>query len=250
MPEPATPGEKGKLKTLDRILSKAGIASRTNAREWIEAGRLKVNGRIVRDPEHWVKIGRDSILLDGKPLEPEQKIYILLYKPKGVITTYSDPDGRPTVYGLLHDLNQWVFPVGRLDQDTSGLLLLTNDSNFAEHITNPDYKVPKTYLVKASRLLTDEELQELRDGVELNDGPTRPATVNRIRDGANKTFFEITISEGRNRQVRRMVETLEAKTLKLVRVAIGPLRIGDLTISHYRRLRPEELKALWGAGKV
>lgn len=237
-----------RLKTLDRVLSKAGIASRTEAAEWIKRGRMKVNGKTVRDPEAWVDLDRDRILLDGKPIRAQHKLHLLLYKPKGYLTTYKDPDGRPTVYDLLASVDQWVFPVGRLDQDTSGLLLLTNDSELAEHVTNPERHVSKTYLVKASAVLSDEQLDQMRNGLELKDGPTRPAHVRRIRDSATRTFFEITITEGRNRQVRRMVEALDCKVLKLVRVAIGPLRIGDLQIGHWRTLRPEEVELLKRAG--
>ncbi|MBI4891416.1 MAG: rRNA pseudouridine synthase [Acidobacteria bacterium] len=232
------------LKTLDRVLSKAGICSRTEAREWIVRGRVKVNAKTIRDPEHWVDLDHDAVVLDGKPLQAEKKIYVLLYKPKGFLTTYKDPEGRPTVYDLLQKLDQWVFPVGRLDQDTSGLLILTNDTAFAEHITNPEFHVQKTYLVKASTLLSDEQLGSLRDGLELKDGLTRPAKVKRIRDSESKTFFEITITEGRNRQVRRMVEALDSQVLKLVRVSIGTVRIERLQIGHWRLMTHEEVRAL------
>lgn len=231
------------------MLSKAGIASRTETREWIARGRLKVNGKTVRDPETWVNPERDTILFDGKPLKPPKKVHLVLYKPKGYITSYKDPDGRPTVYDLLASFNQYVVPVGRLDQDTSGLLLMTNDTAFAEHVTNPLHHVPKTYLVKASALLTEEQLDRLRHGIELKDGPTRPAEVKFLRCSARATFFEITIHEGRNRQVRRMVEALDAQVLKLVRIAIGPLRIGTLGIGRFRALSPEEVNALRRAGK-
>jgi len=231
------------------MLSKAGIASRTETRQWIARGRLKVNGKIVRDPETWVDPERDRILFDGKPLKPPRKIHLVLYKPKGYITSYKDPDGRPTVYNLLGDFPHYVVPVGRLDQDTSGLLLLTNDTAFAEHITNPLHHVPKTYLVKASALLTDEQLDQLRHGVELKDGPTRPAQVKFLRHSTRATFFEITIHEGRNRQVRRMVEALGAQVLKLVRIAIGSLRIGTLGIGRFRPLTPDEIQALRRAGQ-
>jgi len=237
------------LKTLDRAISKAGIASRTEAQRWIAQGRVKVNGKTTKDAEHWVDLKRDRILLDGRPVEAQEKVYLLLYKPKGYLTTRTDPDGRPTIYDLLNGVKQWVFPVGRLDQDTSGLLILTNDSGLAEHLTNPDYHVPKTYLVKAAHVLTDEQLESMRQGVELKDGPTRPAEVRRLRDSGQRTFFEITITEGRNRQVRRMVEEAGSKVLKLVRVSIGPLRIGPLQIGHVRHIDPAELRALRHSGR-
>jgi 23S rRNA pseudouridine2605 synthase len=228
------------IKTLERVLSKAGLGSRTEARRWIAEGRVKVNGRVVKDPDHWIDLERDRVAFDGKPLRKAEQTYLLLYKPKGYITTYRDPQGRPTIYDLLPERDRYLFPVGRLDLETSGLLILTNDTAFAERMTNPDYKVPKTYLVKASKPLSDEQLDQLRKGIELRDGPTRPAIVNRL--SANK--FEITISEGRNRQVRRMVEALDAKVLKLVRVAIGSIRIGDLAIGKFRELTAAEVRTV------
>jgi 23S rRNA pseudouridine2605 synthase len=224
------------IKTLERVLSKAGIGSRTEARKWIAGGRVRVNGRVVRDPDHWVDLQRDRVAFDGKPIGKTERVYLLFYKPKGYLTTLRDPQGRPTIYDLLPN-RQYLFPVGRLDLETSGLLILTNDTAFAERLTNPEYKVPKTYLVKASKPMTDDDLDALRRGVELRDGPTRPAIVHRL----TTSKFEITITEGRNRQVRRMVEHLEAKVLKLVRVAIGPIRIGDLKIGAARELTAREI---------
>ena len=232
------------LKTLERVLSKAGAGSRTDAKKWIGAGRVKVNGRVITNPDTWVDLERDRVMLDGKPLQKQKDVYLLLYKPTGYLTTYDDPQGRQTIYDLLPDRDRYVFPVGRLDLDTSGLLILTNDTAFAERVTNPDFKVPKTYLVKASRFLTDDDLDRLRNGVELKDGPTKPAVVSRVREAGGKTVFEITITEGRNRQVRRMVEALDAKVLKLVRIAIGSIRIGDLPIGKLRELTADEVRSL------
>jgi pseudouridine synthase len=207
---------------------------------------VRVNGRVVQTPDHWVDMARDRITLDGKPVQGGEKIYILLYKPKGYITTYKDPEGRPTVYDLISDLGQFVVPVGRLDQDSSGLLLMTNDTQFAERVTNPDYKIPKTYLVKASTKLSDDELEQLRKGVVLSDGPTQPAEVKRVRESGKYSFIELTIREGRNRQVRRMLEAVGSKVLKLVRTQVGPLSIGDLQIGKYRPLSGGEVKRLLG----
>jgi 23S rRNA pseudouridine2605 synthase len=237
------PGERP-LKTLERVLSKAGLGSRTDARKWIGAGRVKVNGKLIQTPDHWVDLARDKVTLDGQPVKAGKQIYLLLYKPTGYITTFQDPEGRPTVYDLVQEAGRWVVPVGRLDRDTSGLLLLTSDTQFAERVTNPDYKVPKTYLVKASTMLSDQQLQRLRDGVVLSDGPTAAAQVTRVRDSAKYSFLEITIHEGRNRQVRRMLEAIGSKVLKLVRIAIGGVRIGDLPIGHYRELTPAEVTLL------
>ena len=239
-----------KLKTLERVFSKTGAGSRTDARSWIGAGRVRVNGAVVRNPDHWVDLERDHVTLDGRALRPAAKTYLVLYKPKGYLTTYRDPDGRPTVYDLLRDAGRWLSPVGRLDLDTSGLLLMTNDTDFAERIMNPDHKVPKTYQVKAATLLSDEQFDQLRRGVMLRDGTTRPAEVRRLRDSARHTHLEISITEGRNRQVRRMLEAVGSKVLKLVRTAIGPLEIGGLEIGKWRELTPEEVKGLAGERNI
>jgi 23S rRNA pseudouridine2605 synthase len=237
---------KTKLKTIDRVLSKAGLGSRAEARQWIAAGRVSVNGKKVQSPDTWIDLARDRVAFDGRPVTARPKIYLLLYKPKGYLTTYKDPQGRPTVYDLLPDLEDWLFPAGRLDLDTSGLLIMTNDTQFGDRVTSPESKVAKTYLVKANALLSEEQLDRLRGGIELADGPTRPASVKRVRDSARHTFFEITITEGRNRQVRRMVEALGAKVLKLVRIRIGQIEIGSLEIGKYRKLTKVETAGLMG----
>jgi len=242
MPSPP----KRPLKTLERVISKAGVGSRTDARRWIAAGRVEVNGKRIQTPDYWVDFARDKVTLDGKPVRPGRKVYLLLYKPKGYLTTYKDPEGRPTVYDLIAGLDTWVVPVGRLDLDTSGLLILTNDTQFAERLTNPEHRVPKTYQIKASSVLTGEQLENLRRGVTLSDGPTRAAVVKRLRDTDKYTVVEITITEGRNRQVRRMVEAVGSKVLKLVRTGIGEIRIGDLRIGTYRPLSGQEITHLHG----
>jgi pseudouridine synthase len=236
--------KKRPLKTLERVLSKAGLGSRAEARTWVHAGRVKVNGKVTRNPDHWVDMERDRVRFDDLPLVARERLYVLLYKPTGYLTTYKDPAGRPTVYDLVADVGTFLSPVGRLDLDTSGLLLLTNDNQFAERVTNPDSHVAKTYLVKASTVLTDAQLRQLSDGIELVDGRTRPATVTRVRNSEKYTHFEITLTEGRNRQVRRMVEALGAKVLKLVRVKVGTIGIGSLPIGKWRMLTPKEVKAL------
>ncbi|MGH9632013.1 MAG: pseudouridine synthase [Bryobacteraceae bacterium] len=248
--KPAPRPQRSPVKTLDRALSKAGLGSRTDARKWIGAGRVAVNGHVIQTPDKWVDLERDRITLDGRRIHAKRKLYVLLYKPKGYLTTYKDPEGRPTVYDLLKEVGQWISPVGRLDQDTSGLLILTNDTQFAERITNPDYKVPKTYLVKTSPVLPDESIQRLRAGVELSDGPTKPAVAARLRDSASATFLEVTITEGRNGQVRRMIEAVGSRVRKLVRTAIGPIRIEDLEIGKYRELTRQEVETLIRLGSV
>jgi pseudouridine synthase len=238
--------DKRPLKTLERVLSKAGLGSRTDARAWIQAGRVNVNGRTVRDPEVWVDLERDRVRFDDRPLAARERVYLLLNKPVGYLTTYKDPRGRPTVYDLVADAGTFLSPVGRLDLDTSGLLLMTNDNQFAERVTNPLSHVPKTYLVEASALLSDAQLGRLRDGIELSGRVTRPAVVKHVGDSAGHTHFEITLTEGRNRQVRRMVEALDATVLTLTRVGIGPIGLRGLPVGTWRFLMPSEVAALTG----
>jgi pseudouridine synthase len=240
---PKPPPGNRPLKTLERVLSKGGIGSRTETRRWVGEGRVRVNGRVAGDPDMWVDLERDRVTFDGKPVGPATRLYLLLNKPAGYLTTYDDPAGRPTIYELLPEGTPYVFPVGRLDLDTSGLLIVTNDAQFAERVTNPEYHVPKSYRVESSRPLNDDELELLRRGVMLKDGLTRPAVVTR----AGMDRFEITITEGRNRQVRRMVETLDAKVVALARIAIGDIGLGELAAGGTRELTPEEVAALLGS---
>lgn len=231
-------------KTLERVISKAGLGSRTEARSWIHARRVSINGEVVENPDHWVNFDQDRIELDGKEVKPVERLYILLYKPVGYLTSYGDPDGRKTVYDLIQDVPSFVGTVGRLDLDSSGLLLLTNDTQLAERMTNPDFHVPKSYLVKCASQLSEAQIEQLRQGVELKDGMTRPAEVLRVRDTESKTFLEITISEGRNRQVRRMVEAIGSLVMKLVRIRLGPLRLEGLAAGKWRHLTEAELQHL------
>ena len=233
-----------KTKTLERVLSKAGVGSRTEARRIIHSRRVRVNGQVVENPDHWVDLEEDRVELDGKALRAETRTYLLLYKPAGYLTTRTDPEGRPTVYDLLGDFGRWVFPVGRLDLETSGLLILTNDTQFGERLTNPRHGVTKTYLVKTATRLEEPELEKLRQGVVLTDGLTLPADVRRVRDSARHTWLEITLREGRNRQVRRMIEAIGSKVFKLVRTEIGSIGIGDLPIGQYRELQSDEIRKL------
>ncbi len=231
--------------TLDRVLSRFGLASRTSAREAIREGRLRVNGRVIRDPDFWVKPGTDVVQLDGKRLKRERRIYLLFYKPRGVITSHGDPSGRKTVYDLLGDVGRWVSPVGRLDKDTSGLLLLTNDTSFADFVTNPESQVPKTYLVKLNGLISDEAMARLAAGVEMKRGDfARPESVRRVEDRGKYSRLEIVLTEGKNREVRRMVEAVGFKVLKLVRTRIGALSLDGLEIGKWRELAPTEIASL------
>jgi len=215
--------------TLDRVLSRFGLASRTEAREAILAGRLKVNGRVVSDPDCWVRPDQDTFHFDGKRVTQARKVYLLFYKPKGVITSHGDPDGRKTIYDYLGEAKRWVAPVGRLDKDTSGLLLLTNDTEFADFVTNPGSKA----------------VARLRAGVEMKRGDfAKPESARRIEDRGKYTWLEIVLTEGKNREVRRMMEAVGFKVLKLVRTRVGALTMEGLEVGKWRELKPAELALL------
>jgi pseudouridine synthase len=233
--------------TLDRVLSRAGIASRTTTRDWITEGRVKVNGSIVRNPDHWVEHGKDVVHLDGLKVREERKIYLAMNKPAGVVTSFGDNKNRPTVYEYLKGLDRWVFPVGRLDMDTSGLLILTNDTEFGEALLRPESKVPKTYYVKVSGVAALEDYFKLAYGIDIGRGEvTGPAKVRETRCSEKYTWFELTISEGKNRQVRRMCDEIGHPVLKLVRIRIGGLDLGKLAVGTFKRLEPSEIKKLRG----
>ncbi|HUP65157.1 MAG TPA: pseudouridine synthase [Thermoanaerobaculia bacterium] len=234
------PGDRP-LKTLERVISKAGLGSRREARSWIAAGRVSVGEETVLDPDRWVDLELDRVRFDGKPLMPKERVYLLLHKPPGYLTTYSDPEKRPTVFDLLPERDGFIFPVGRLDRDSRGLLILTNDSALAERIMNPEHHVPKTYHVTATRPVTDDDLDALKRGIELPDGMTRPALVRRLGEDI---AFEITVTEGRNRQIRRMVEAVGNEVTSLVRVAIGGIGIEALPEGAWRPLTEAEVRGL------
>lgn len=231
--------------TLDRVLSKAGVASRTDSRQWILGGRVKVNGKVVRDPDHWVERDRDVIHLDGIRLEAENRIYVAFNKPAGVVVSHGDPDGRPTIYDYLADIGRWLVPVGRLDLDTSGLLLLTNDTDFADSILRPGALVAKTYHVKVSGHLTANDYFSLAFGLDIGRGERSDlAAVREVRTNAGYTWFELRIMEGKNRQIRRMCEAIGHPVSKLVRIGIGGFSLGDLPVGRYRILGKEDLRAI------
>jgi pseudouridine synthase len=234
---------------LERILSKLGVCSRTQAREWIRAGRVTVNRAVIVDPDAWFDGERDEVRVDGRDVRQAQKLYYALNKPRGYLTTRTDPAGRPTVYALLGEVGAWVVPVGRLDLDTSGVLLFTNDTHFADEITSPLSHVEKSYRVECAPRLGEEALERLRKGVVLSDGPTRAARVEKLGDRGPSTRLEITITEGRNRQVRRMVKEVGSKVEKLQRMSIGPLELGDLPAGKVRELTSAEVRALMSTAR-
>jgi 23S rRNA pseudouridine2605 synthase len=235
------------LLSLARALSKFGVCSRAAAVQVIEAGRVSVEGRIVRSPTLRIDPRKDRVRVDGQVVGDEtERVVLVLHKPKGYITSRVDPAGRPTVYDLLGDVSRWVFPVGRLDRDTSGLLVLTNDHRLGERLTDPDHHVPKTYHVRVAGLPDPGALRALRTGLPLEDGTlTRSARVRPLgaaRGGS--TWLEIVLTEGKNRQVRRMCSAVGHDVQELVRVKIGGLVLGDLPSGQWRRLEKAEIEAL------
>src|SRR3954463_3326938 len=226
-------------------LAHAGVASRRAAEAIIAAGRVTVDGATVTDPARDVT-DEEAIAVDGHALgaKPRRVVYAV-HKPAGVVSTAHDTHGRPTVVDLVPEAGTRLYPVGRLDADTTGLILLTNDGDLANHLTHPRYEVPKTYRAKVAEPPVGERaLRALRDGVELDDGRTAPASVRAVRPDV----LEITIHEGRKRQVRRMCEAVGHPVLALRRVAFGPLRLDDLPPGAHRRLRPAEVQRLRVAG--
>lgn len=240
----ATGGNGGRpRRTLERLLSRMGVASRSQAEALVSAGRVRVDGRVVRAPDAWVDESA-RIEVDGRVVTQAEPLYLALNKPRGYVTTLSDPEGGKTVYDLLAHVDRWVGPIGRLDKDTSGLLLFTNDTAFAERLANPASKVGKTYRVRVAPALGEEQLEHLRRGVELDDGPTRPAVVREVGNWTSYCVVELKIHEGRNRQVRRMVRAVGAKVRELRRVAIGNVELGDLASGATRVLTASEVRAL------
>jgi 23S rRNA pseudouridine2605 synthase len=226
---------------LAKYLAHAGVASRRAAERMIAEGRVEVAGKRVTDPARDVG-DRDDVRVDGRPLAQEEREYFLVHKPVGVLSTASDPQGRDTVTGLVES-DARLYPVGRLDADSSGLVLLTNDGELANRLLHPRYEVPRTYRVRVSGSPSKRALQELREGVVLEDGRTRPARV-RVVGGGRESELEVTIHEGRNRVVRRMLAAVGYPVRSLERIAFGPLELGRLRPGGSRRVRPAELARL------
>jgi len=241
----------GKLERLQKYLAHCGIASRRKAEEMIKQGQVRVNQKIVTEMGIQIDPEKDLVEVNGNKIKPEKrKVYLLLYKPQKVVTTLDDPQQREKVTDLLEGIQERVYPVGRLDYNSEGLLLLTNDGELAYRLTHPRYQIAKTYLTKVAGIVQEDKLYELRKGVELEDGLTQPAKVKRLQSGQLQTQLEITIKEGRNRQVRRMCEKIGHPVLFLKRVKFGPLDLGNLKPGRYRELNAKEIAALKAACKL
>lgn len=230
---------------IQKILAQMGVASRRKAEELIAEGRVTVNGRTA---EIGMKAdsAKDHVKVDGKLLtRPEPKVYLIFNKPKGVVTSLSDPEGRPTVKDFLQRVKYRVFPVGRLDYDTEGLLLITNDGDFSQAVLHPSKKIYKTYLAKVKGVIDNDALEKLRAGVRLQEAQTAPSKVRRIpHRSENNSWIEISLHEGRNRQVRRMLEKVGYPVAKLKRVSINGVKLGNLKPGEFRPLEPDEIESL------
>jgi 23S rRNA pseudouridine2605 synthase len=231
----------GKRVGLARALSKLGYCSRTNAAELIRAGKVKLNGAVRRDPETPVRLEKDRIEVDGRRVGAAEKIYILLNKPRGVVTTASDEKGRETVYDYLDEDSKWLAPVGRLDKASEGLLLLTNDSEWAARVTAPETHLDKTYHVQIAAIADETMLRNLGTGIRTSGGDFLSVKSARVlRTGERNSWIEIVLDEGKNRQIRRMLEHFEIEVLRLIRVAIGPIALGDLAKGERRAMTSAE----------
>jgi 23S rRNA pseudouridine2605 synthase len=229
---------------LQKIISRAGITSRRAGEELILAGRVRVNGRVVTELGVKADARDDRIEVDGQRLFASAPMYVVLHKPRNVVSTLSDPEGRPTVADYLKPTGERLYPVGRLDFATSGVLLATNDGDFSNALLHPRGGVPKTYVVKVAGLMREADLERWANGVRLDDGPTRPADLHFLRHEEDKTWFEITIREGRNQQIRRMGEATGFPVRRLARLSFAGITSEGLRPGEYRSLTPDELLAL------
>jgi pseudouridine synthase len=230
---------------LNKIIAMAGIASRRRADELISSGLVAVNGRVERGLGSKAVWGVDSITVDGQAIpDPPKKIYLLLNKPFGYVSTLRDPEGRPIVRDLIRDIKERVYPVGRLDFDSQGLLILTNDGQLSHRLMHPRYHIPRTYKVTVEGSISNESVERVTKGINLDDGPTSRAHVMVIQREQERSVVRITIFEGRSREVRRMFEAVGYKALKLTRIGYGSLHLGDLKVGKYRHLKVSEVKTL------
>lgn len=240
------PGQPSEPQRLQKVLAHAGIASRRAVEEMIEAGRIKVNGRRARLGQR-VDPDKDQVEVDGSrvPLQSDL-VHLLLNKPEGVVSTADDPEGRPTVLDLI-DREERLWPVGRLDIESEGALLLTNDGELTHRVSHPRYEVPKTYLVEVRGPVGHRAIRSLLTGIELEDGVAVARKANLVEQVKGSTLVEVVLTEGRNRELRRMFAALDLPVLRLVRTAIGPLQLGRLKSGSYRKLGPAELAAIYRA---
>lgn len=230
---------------LQKVLAQAGVASRRAAEIMIDQGRVEVNGKLVREQGMRVDPSRDTVRVDGSRIPTARRhVYFVLNKPRGVVSTMDDPEGRPTLSDLMVRRKERLFHVGRLDTDTEGLIILTNDGDFAQRLAHPRYEVRKTYLAEVEGVMDNASIRRLEKGLRLEDGPVKPDKVKLVARGGERTLLEVTLHEGRNRIVRRMFDSIQHPVRRLSRIQIGPVRLGTLPVGEFRELTREELGQL------
>jgi len=230
---------------IQKVIANAGISSRRAAERLLLQGRIIVNGQVINELGTKVDPSRDHIRVDGKLIPRSQpKVYMMLYKPQGCVSTLHDPDGRKTIKDFFQPTSLRLYPVGRLDFNTEGLIVLTNDGDFAEQLLHPRSHVPRTYTAKISGILTDQILAQLQKGVMLDDGMTAPCRINKVKKLSTNSWLEITLYEGKKRQIRRMMDSVGCSVIRLKRIGFGSLRLGTLLPAQSRPLEPEELAQL------
>lgn len=235
-------GDVGKRVTVARALSKLGYCSRTQAEKLVLEGRVSVGDRKTTDLSQWVDIEKDRIAVDGKPVLAEDKIYLMLNKPRGLVTTRHDPEGRPTVFDCLGETDaQFLSPVGRLDKASEGLLLFTNDTVLAQRLLDPETHLGKIYHVQVSGEIGDDKLRAMVEGIDEGGEHLRAVRAEHLRGGEKTSWIEVELQEGRNRQIRRMLDVLGFEVLRLVRVSIGDIALGALAKGGTRPLTPDEV---------
>jgi 23S rRNA pseudouridine2605 synthase len=240
------PGERGtNMERIQKILAKAGIASRREAERMIVGGRITVNGKVVNTLGFKADPSRDHIRVDGKKLNPfEPKITLLLNKPRGFLSTVKDPKGRPTIMDLIKKVKWRVYPVGRLDFDAEGCLLLTDDGDLAYSLSHPRFSIPRTYWVKVAGVVEEKRLARLKRGVVLEDGKARVVSLSILRQGKKNSWVRVVVTEGRNHLVKRMFSAIGYSVLKLKRTQFGPIQLGNLPFGQFRYITPHEIMSL------
>jgi 23S rRNA pseudouridine2605 synthase len=235
---------------LQKIIAGSGISSRRTAEKMITEGRVTVNNSVVRQLGAKANIDEDEIRVDGKLiLLEESKVYLMLNKPRGYVTTLRDPQGRPVVADLLFGVSERIFPVGRLDYDSEGLLLMTNDGDFSLKIQHPRFMIPKTYVVKIEGNLTSSDIKMLQNGIKLKDGKFKPVSFHIIKKNRKSCWFALTIAEGRNRLIRRVFESLGHTVIRLIRTAIADINLGSMKVGTFRHLARKEVQHLLSSSK-
>jgi 23S rRNA pseudouridine2605 synthase len=232
------------MERLNKFLAHAGLGSRRHCDDLIASGRVRVDGLVVREMGARIDPAAVTVEIDGQPVRPERNVYWLVNKPLGYLCTNHDPDGRPRAIDLVPHVGERVYTVGRLDEDSEGLLLLTNDGDLAFKLMHPRFGIHKTYLVQVAGKPTKDDLQKILDGVWLSDGHVKAKRVKRLKSQGESTWLEIVLTEGKNREIRRMLAKLEHKVMRLKRIALGPIKLDRLRKGKSRKLKPEELELL------